>query len=134
MAHWQQQQWRSQWWSDGRASYSGRASHSGRAPESSADNWKEQDYGRSGRAPDRPDSSSGQAPDRPESFSRSREHTAAAPVRWRGQHERFSDEEVLRCTWPGPRNKTFPPKGDDLDFQWATEYASSVNLATPLHY
>jgi hypothetical protein len=63
------------------------------------------------------------------------EPPAATPQgRSRGRHERYPDDQVLRCTWPGPRNQTFPPKGDDMDFQWATEYASAVNLATWLIY
>ena len=113
---------------DGRASdYSGRAQdYSGRAQswESRSRSWDHTWHSSQTWE-------SGQLWNQQHDSSRTRSSFAAAQPR---RKERYPDEQVLRCTWPGPRNKTFPPKGHEYDFRLATEYAASVNLATCLKY
>ena len=48
------------------------------------------------------------------------------------KHHKFPPEQVLRCPWPGPRNVTFPVKGEEWDWDYTRDYCEDCGLVSSL--
>jgi hypothetical protein len=110
---WEEQNW---WQQDISGGHSWQDQSSGRAWTS---NWQ--------------DSSSGRASNRNwQTSSSGRASTDATPARdrLRGHEERFEDGHTLRCPWPGPFTRSFPPKGTPGDWGSTLDAARNAGLVT----